>query len=78
MSEIESIRAKLGVLTTEQAAALLGLAERTLANWRSAEMGPRYIKVGTDVLYRVQAIEEWMMEQEQKSMPSRPAPRRRA
>ncbi len=32
---------------------------RTLANWRSAGLGPRYFKAGGAVLYPVAMVEEW-------------------
>ena len=35
----------------------------TLANWRSAGHGPRYIKVGGRILYRTDDIERWEAEQ---------------
>ena len=75
---VEAIRAKLGVLSEADAAQLLGLAPATLRNWRSARQGPRFIKIGVEVFYRVSAIEQWMAEQEAESLPPRPAPRRRA
>ncbi|BCP56214.1 hypothetical protein K32_48310 [Kaistia sp. 32K] len=32
---------------------------RTLANWRSSQSGPRYLKVGGGVLYRITDVIEW-------------------
>ncbi|MCT1716385.1 helix-turn-helix transcriptional regulator [Dermabacter hominis] len=42
------------------AAEMLGLSRGTLANWRAEGRGPRYIKLGKDVLYRVSDIESWL------------------
>lgn len=32
---------------------------RTLANWRSQAMGPKYVKIGGRIVYPVQAVTEW-------------------
>lgn len=42
------------------AAEMLGLSRGTLANWRTEGRGPRYIKSGKQVLYRVSDIEAWL------------------
>ena len=39
---------------------MLGLSRGTLANWRAEGRGPRYVKLGKDVLYRVSDIESWL------------------
>lgn len=36
----------------------------TLAQWRSLGRGPRYIKLGRNILYAVKAVEDWEAEQE--------------
>jgi len=40
-----SIQPDLEVLTTEQAAAIIGVKKRTMDNWRSLGRGPAYIKL---------------------------------
>lgn len=42
------------------AAEMLGLSRGTLANWRAEGRGPRYIKSGKQILYRVSDIEAWL------------------
>jgi hypothetical protein len=32
---------------------------RTLANWRSGNQGPRFVKIGGRVLYRIEDIEAY-------------------
>lgn len=32
---------------------------RTLANWRSSEQGPRFVKIGGRVLYPLESVEEY-------------------
>lgn len=49
------------LLTTEEAAAYIGLSARTLSTWRSTgRHGLRYIKVGSRVRYRVEDLDEWL------------------
>lgn len=48
-------------LTTEEAAAALGLALGTLINWRSQGKGPKFLKPSPGVVrYHIDAIDEWM------------------
>ena len=47
-------------LTTEQTASQLGLAARTLANWRAAGQGPPFAKVGRRVRYSQSALNRFM------------------
>jgi predicted DNA-binding transcriptional regulator AlpA len=59
------------ILSTPDAAKLVGVAERTLENWRADNSGPPFIKIGTrNVGYRLGALREWIS--------SRPARGRRA
>ncbi len=48
------------LLTTKDAARLLGVSERTLARWYSVRTGPARITIGRKVLYRLQAIHDWL------------------
>ncbi len=45
----------------------LGRDTRTLQRWRSQRVGPPYIRMGRQVLYRRDAVRGWLiaMEQEQ-------------
>lgn len=42
------------------AAEMLGLSRGTLANWRAEGRGPRYIKSGRQILYRVKDPDAWL------------------
>lgn len=42
----------IALLNTKAAAAYLGVAVQTLANWRYASAGPRWTKTGRSVKYR--------------------------
>lgn len=46
-------------LSPAQTAQLLGIAEKTLANWRSLCRGPRYTRVGRSIRYTLKDIEKY-------------------
>lgn len=35
------------------------ISVRTLSNWRSLKIGPRYTKIGKTVLYEESELDEW-------------------
>lgn len=47
------------LLRPEDIATLLGVAKKTLANWRSENKGPPYVKVGRLARYRLSDVEQW-------------------
>lgn len=47
-----------------EVAEVLGVGEGTLANWRCANAGPSYVKMGGRVGYRVAAVEEYVAKHE--------------
>ena len=50
----------LSLLTEAQAAELLAISAKTLQAWRVRGGGPRYIKLGRCVRYRIDDIEEYV------------------
>jgi predicted DNA-binding transcriptional regulator AlpA len=48
------------VVTTAEAARVLGLSESTLAKLRLNGNGPTYCKLGRRVVYRPADLEEWL------------------
>lgn len=56
-------------LTTAQAAGELGLAPKTLRNWRTRGGGPPAVKMGAAVRYRRSALERWARERTQDRTP---------
>lgn len=52
------------LVSTAEAARLLGLAGKTLREWRSAKSGPAWLKLGAGrqgrVLYRLSSLEAWV------------------
>lgn len=51
------------LLTPSEAATRLGLAIATLARWRWARRGPRYMRVGGAVRYSSNELRRWLEEQ---------------
>lgn len=47
-------------LSPKDTAHMLGVSERTLARWHSIRKGPARIMVGRKVLYRPDAINDWL------------------
>ena len=62
MSTTENTRAGAPALPAalDEAAAVLGVHPRTLANWRSQRRGPIYIAVGRRRVYRLSDLENYM------------------
>ncbi len=52
------------LLRLESAADVLGVSPNTLRAWRSRGIGPVGFKVGRRVMYRREAVENWLAEQE--------------
>lgn len=46
--------------TTAEVAAYVRKSVKTLANWRSRGIGPKWIKVGHSVMYRARDVEKWL------------------
>src|SRR5690625_8020984 len=54
------------LMTAADVADVLSISARTLANWRSLNMGPDYVKVGGRVRYRVSSVNIWVARQEDR------------
>jgi excisionase family DNA binding protein len=48
------------LLTQRQAAALLCLSERTLERFRTSGGGPRFVRCGRSIRYRLSDVEAWI------------------
>lgn len=49
--------------TPKEVATFLGKSWGTLQNWRYLGIGPKFVKVGHDVRYRWEDVDEWLAEQ---------------
>lgn len=54
-------------LTTAEAARYLRLQRTTLEAWRRRGTGPLFVKLGRRVVYRREALEQFMAERERRS-----------
>lgn len=48
------------LLTPADLAEHLDVSAGTLANWRSAGTGPKYVRLSGVIRYRVDAVEKWI------------------
>lgn len=55
------------LLDTSDLAALLTNKSNTIEGWRIKGVGPRYIKVGRLVRYRIEDVEAWLESQSRTS-----------
>jgi predicted DNA-binding transcriptional regulator AlpA len=51
---------KRQLVDTRQAAAILGKHAAVLADWRHQGRGPRYVKMGKSVRYRLDELDLWV------------------
>lgn len=49
------------MLREKQAASFLGVAPKTLANWRSQGRGPRFCRLGRAIAYRQEDLDAFAM-----------------
>lgn len=65
--EEPSVRPATAVLDTRTAADFLGVSARTLEGFRVRGGGPRFVKIGGAVRYRLTSLEEYLRHQERAS-----------
>lgn len=70
-----SVAVRTAFLTVKDAADYLGLSPHTLYVWRHRRQGPPSFRMGPRgrVMYRVEALDAWVREQEQADSRSNPA-----
>lgn len=55
------------LMSSQELSESIGVAVKTLANWRSQATGPKYVKAGGRVRYRLSDVESWLTSREQGS-----------
>jgi hypothetical protein len=45
----------------------LGVSVDTLARWETRRIGPPCVRVGRKVIYRIEAVREWLVRQEART-----------
>jgi len=48
------------LLTRRQASEMLALSERTVERLRCSSLGPKFVRCGRSIRYRVADLEEWI------------------
>lgn len=56
---------RIDLLTIRELAEQLEVTCRTLERWNAQRIGPPRIKLGKKVYYRIEAVKEWILSQEQ-------------
>lgn len=70
----EDIDARATTVSPDEAAHRLGVKASTLHNWRWSGRGPRYIKCGGLVRYRIVDIADWLDAHARSSTSGAPSP----
>lgn len=60
-----------GFMTPQDLAARLGISQRTLSRWHARRIGPARCVVGKLILYRVDAVRDWLAAQEEQPVTTR-------
>jgi phage terminase Nu1 subunit (DNA packaging protein) len=55
-------------ITREQFAKAIDCSTRTIDRWHTLRIGPARIKRGKLILYRIEAVEEWLKSSESKTV----------
>jgi len=53
-----------GWMDRPELARVLGITPGTLAKWQNQRIGPPLVRIGRKVLYRRDAVQEWLRKQE--------------
>ncbi len=64
---LKLVRQHRPLLTTEEAAAYLGMKKRTLESWRDLGKGPRHVQMGKFVRYHLDVLDAWITTKGQPS-----------
>lgn len=68
MSTATSSPPVVGALNPKSAAEYLATTEGTLAKWRSEKVGPPYLKMRGKVLYRLETLDKYLRDLEEKQV----------
>lgn len=59
-----TLRRSPAAIGTEAAAEYLGTTKQTLNTWRYRGEGPPFVKMGRRVVYRLEALDRWLADNE--------------
>lgn len=55
------IREALGIVTCSELAETLQVTEGTLREWRRLNTGPAFVRVGKQVVYYLEDVQQWLV-----------------
>ena len=64
-----TLRRELGLLTEAEVAAVAEVEIRTVQTWRTERTGPPFTRIGRQVFYRQEVVEQWLKEREEETQP---------
>lgn len=64
------LRQQIGLLTERDLELLLTVSDHTLQAWRSNGLGPKYVKLGRTVMYRIVDVHSWINANVQTGTPA--------
>jgi predicted DNA-binding transcriptional regulator AlpA len=65
--EHENIAANVveGYIEPNPLAVQIGITRRTLDRWYALRIGPPRVQIGRKILYRVEAVQQWLLSREE-------------
>jgi len=64
--QLEGFSAPEGFVRVRELANMMGISKRTLRRWEAFRQGPPKIKIGRQIYYRLEAVNEWLVSREQR------------
>lgn len=62
----DSVPVLSGWLTREELSGQLGITVETLSRWGTQGIGPVFIRIGSRIYYRREAVRLWLVDQEKR------------
>lgn len=56
----QTLRDRVGLVSEAQFSAMMSVSEYSLQSWRALGTGPRFVKLGRAIYYRLKDIEAWI------------------
>jgi hypothetical protein len=63
MQSADVLRKVFGIMTAYELAQALEVTTETLGTWRNKDQGPKHVKLGKQVFYRLADVWDWIDEQ---------------
>lgn len=70
-----ALRHLVGILTEDDLNEMLNISEHTSQSWRVLGGGPKFVKLGKTIFYRIKDVEDWIIANLHSISPGREMPR---